>query len=211
MTDRANPMVAHYSERFQEHGPSAEAVHWADEASQFARFRILCGIADELGHVLDVGCGLGALYDHLGDRGGFSAYTGVDIVPEFLDHFRARTKDVPNVRVLRSEMPDPLPGPVDFAMASGIFNNAMDDNWGFLTDTLQAMWDAAEQGIAFNAMTRFVDFHDPDLWYVDPAEVLAFCKEELQGHPVLRHDYLTRPGAYPFEFAVYLYKEPRVG
>ncbi|NRA99091.1 MAG: class I SAM-dependent methyltransferase [Rhodobacteraceae bacterium] len=211
MTTSTNPMIAHYAERLREHGPGAKAVHWADKDSQFARFRVLCGIDDDLGHVLDVGCGLGALWDHLEDRGGYSAYTGVDIVPEFLDHLRARAAGATQVRVMRSDLPNALPGPVDYALASGIFNNAMDDNWGFLTSSLRAMWDASEKGIAFNAMTRFVDFHDPELWYVDPAEVLSFCKTELGGHPVLRHDYLTRPGAFPFEFAVYVYRTPRVG
>ncbi|RVT84295.1 hypothetical protein DXV76_11455 [Rhodobacteraceae bacterium CCMM004] len=86
----------------------------------------------------------------------------------------------------------------------------MDDNWGFMTAVLRQMWAAAEKGIAFNAMTSHVDYRDPGLWYVDPGEVLAFCKSALGGHPVLVHDYVLREGGFPFEFALYVYKSPRL-
>jgi hypothetical protein len=85
----------------------------------------------------------------------------------------------------------------------------MDDNWGFMTTTLRRMYAAARRGIAFNAMTSHVDYRDPELFYVDPMQVFAFCKAELGGHPVLRHDYVTRPGGFPYEFAIYVYKSPR--
>jgi hypothetical protein len=78
-----------------------------------------------------------------------------------------------------------------------------------MTRTLRRMWAVAGKGIAFNSMSTHVDYRDPELYYVDPLEALAFCKSELGGHPVLRHDYILRPGGFPFEFAIYLYKSPR--
>ena len=37
---------------------------------------------------------------------------------------------------------------------------------------------------------------------------LSMDHSELGGHPVLRHDYVTRPGGFPFEFTMYVYKQP---
>ena len=48
---------AHYKALFSEHGNSAKAVQWGDDASQHNRFEILAQVAPKLGSVVDVGCG----------------------------------------------------------------------------------------------------------------------------------------------------------
>lgn len=201
-------LIAHYQGLLDKHGPSAEAVQWADSATQRARFSILAEISDDLGSVLDFGCGLGDLCLHLRKNGFTGAYHGVDIVPDFVAHANAVFQDDDKAQASLIKPGEALPTGYDFVLLSGVFNNRMDDNRGFMEDTLRAMWDAAEKGIAFNAMSTWVDFQDDALWYVDPSEVFAFCKEELGGHPVLRHDYALRDGGYPFEFAVYVRKSP---
>ena len=54
-----------------------------------------------------------------------------------------------------------------------------------------------------------MDYVDDGLFYVDPTRVIDFCKIELGGHPILRHDYTLRPNGFPFEFSVYVYKKPQ--
>lgn len=201
-------LIAHYRALLEKHGPGAQAVQWADAETQSARFAVLTGIVPDLGRVLDVGCGLGHLQAFLKARGHTGAYHGVDIVPEFIAHAQIAMAEDPKSKA-ELIAPDATLPPCDYALLSGVFNNRMDDNWGFMTSTLRRMWAAAEKGIAFNAMTSHVDYHDDGLFYVDPMEVVAFCKRELGGHPVLRHDYTLRPEGFPFEFAVYLYKAPR--
>ncbi len=202
-------IVANYTELLREKGSGAEAVQWADEASQRARFEVLSKVDPTLASVLDVGCGLADFLLFLREKGLTTRYTGVDIVPEFVDLAnRTLENDDQAEALLLDAGGDDLPNGHDFAILSGAFNNAMPDNWGFMTTTLRKMYDAADVGIAFNAMSTWVDFQDPKLWYVDPMEVFAFCKRDLGGHPVLRHDYSTRDGGYPFEFAMYVYKEP---
>lgn len=200
-------LVAHYQSLLQKHGPSPQAVQYSDAATQSARFAVLAEIAPDLGTVLDVGCGLGHLYPFLKSRGHTGQYHGVDIVPEFVDYANAAMAGDPSAKASLIAPQDPLP-PCDHALLSGVFNNRMDDNWGFMTSTLRRMWAAAKHGIAFNAMTNHVDYLDDDLFYVDPMKVFAFCKSELGGHPSLRHDYAVRPDGFPFEFAVYVRKSP---
>jgi SAM-dependent methyltransferase len=200
-------LIAHYQALLAKHGPSAQAVQYADAETQTARFAVLTGIAPDLGRVLDVGCGLCHLHGFLKQRGGFSAYHGVDVVPEFITLANAAMADDPRASASLIAPEQDLPA-CDHALLSGVFNNKMTDNWGFMTQTLRRMWAAADKGIAFNAMTSHVDSRDKGLYYVDPTEVFTFCKRELGGHPVLRHDYSVRQGGFPFEFAIYLHKTP---
>lgn len=202
-------LVAAYQQRLAEYGPGSAAVQYSDRASHFARFEILFDIDRDMASVIDVGCGLADFYHFLRANGSMARYHGIDIVPEFAELSAEALADDPDAHVVLADAEnEALPGGFDYAVLSGVFNNRMDDNWGFMTATLRRMWDAAEQGIAFNAMSSHVDYRDDGLFYVDPMEVFAFCKTELGGHPVLRHDYVTRPGGFPFEFAMYVRKTP---
>lgn len=204
-------LVALYQKRLAEHGPGAAAVQYSDRTSHFARFEVLAEIDRDMASVLDVGCGLADFCHFLRARGSTARYHGIDIVPEFVDLAAAALADDPAASVsLADAEDDTMPHGFDYAALSGVFNNRMDDNWGFMTRTLCQMWAAAGKGIAFNAMSSHVDYRDDGLFYVDPMQVFAFCKEELRGHPVLRHDYVTQPGGYPFEFAMYVRKAPRI-
>lgn len=204
----SSDLIHHYQSLLAKHGPTAQAVQWADTETQVGRFSILTEISADLGRVLDVGCGLGHLYSFLRAKGFEGTYQGVDIVPEFIEFASDAFASNPAARADLITPDAPLPF-CDYAILSGVFNNKMDDNWGFMTSTLRRMFEAADKGIAFNAMTSHVDFHDEGLYYVDPMKVFEFCKSELGGHPVLRHDYTLRPGGFPFEFAVYVYKAPQ--
>lgn len=204
----SDDLIAHYQQLLRKHGASANAVQWADRESQTARFSVLADVSSQLKSVLDVGCGLGDLLGYLREKGFTGRYCGVDIVPEFIDHVTA-TYGGDAKSVLDEDGAD-LPEGYDFVFLSGVFNNRMDDNKAFMEKTLRRMWDAAGRGMSFNAMSTWVDYQDPDLWYVDPLEVVAFCKDELGAHVALRHDYTLREGGFPFEFAIYAYKDANV-
>jgi SAM-dependent methyltransferase len=202
-------LIKSYQNRLRKHGPSSQAVQYSDQDSHFARFHVLAGVDPEMASVLDVGCGLCDFWRYLRATGSNARYCGVDIVPDFVDLAKAAMATDPDADVHLVDVDEgELPKGYDYAVLSGVFNNVMEDNWGFMTTTLRKMWTAAGKGIAFNAMSTHVDYRAPDLYYVDPVDVFGFCKGELGGHPVLRHDYVTRTGGFPFEFAVYVYKEP---
>lgn len=206
---QSDDLIRHYQALLAEHGAGPNAVQWADAETQVARFAVLAGVDPDMRSVLDVGCGLADFYHFLRARGSGARYQGVDIVPDFVGLAQKALADDARADAALIGADDDLPGGCDYAILSGVFNNRMDDNWGFMTQTLHRMWAAVDKGIAFNAMTSHVDYHDEGLWYVDPMQVFAFCKRELGGHPILRHDYTLRDGGFPFEFAIYVYKEPR--
>ena len=200
-------LVTHYQNLLKQHGPGPQAVQYSDITSQNARFEILTQIDSNLNSVLDIGCGLGDLWAFMRSKGDQSSYLGLDIVPEFVEHANARFNDNSKAQLLNSL--EALPLGYDYALLSGVFNNRVEKNWEFMTKTLKRMYEASNKGIAFNAMSIFVDYFDPELYYVDPTKLINFCKKELGGHPVLRHDYILSKDGFPFEFVLYVYKSPK--
>ncbi len=197
----------HYRDLFATHGDAPAAVQYSDRDSQFRRFEVLAQVADDLGSVVDLGCGLGHFAGFLRARGFAGPYCGLDFVPEFVEHARLRFADDPQARFERCDLKaDAFPeGYATFAV-SGVFNNRQDDNRAFLESTLRKAFAAAQRQVAFNVMSTYVDFEAPDLYYTDPREVFDFCKRELTRRVTLRHDYLVRDDRPPFEYTVYLYK-----
>lgn len=200
----------HYRNLYHKHGDSAGAVQYSDDASHKARFAVLRAVDPNAQSILDVGCGLGHLYRYLKEQGFSGRYTGVDIVPEFIATANEHMITDPQANALLVAGDEALPQGHEYVVLSGVFNNLMDDNAGFISDTLKRMFAVAEKGIAFNAMSTYVDYEDDKLYYTNPLELLHFCKQELGGHPLLRHDYSLSAGGYPFEYAVYVYKQPRI-
>ena len=196
----------HYQDLFAEHGNSSHAVQYSDSASQFKRFEILQQIDRSMESVVDIGCGLGHLYEFLQTKNENIRYLGLDFVKEFIQAAQnTHGKDQVAFQVCDLYQ-DQIPSGYDYALLSGVFNNLMPDNWGFMRMTLEKMFAAANKGIAFNCMSTYVDYFDAGLFYVNPCEVFDFCKRELGRKVVLRNEYLIREGSIPFECTFYVYK-----
>ena len=201
------PLQQHYQHLFRAHGDSAQAVQYTDAPSQSRRFQVLREVAPQLGSVVDLGCGLGHFRDYLRSTGFSGPYLGLDFVDEFVDHGNTKHADDPLTSFRRCDLDaDDYPQGHDTFFVCGVFNNRMPDNAGFMRKVLQKAFDATRTQLAFNAMSTYVDFESPDLYYTDPREIFDFCKRNLTRRVVLRHDYLVRDDRPPFEYTMYLYK-----
>jgi SAM-dependent methyltransferase len=126
------------------------------------------------GPVLDVGCGPGHLTEHLRQRGVDA--TGIDLVPEFIDHARAAHPDG------RYEIGSMLELPVPDCSLAGILawysliHLSPDDLDVTLTELRRAMTPGATLVIGF--------FDGDDLEQFDHAVVLAYYwpADELSAH-----------------------------
>ncbi|MFF7107629.1 class I SAM-dependent methyltransferase [Pseudomonas sichuanensis] len=193
----------HYSNLLETHGDTFEAAQYSSRASQEARFAVLASIADLNGaKILDFGCGTGHLATYLHQQGIEFSYTGVDILENFFVHGRAKH---PEHRFgLWEEFCHER---FDYVFVSGVFNNVLDDNWGFFADSVKKLFDVADKGLAFNLMSSYVDYRDPGLWYVDPERVFSYVKT-ITPYLTVRNDYVVKDTQVPFEFAVYAYRVP---
>jgi len=197
----------HYAALFVEHGDTAAAVQQRDRETQERRMRRLCEIGDvSQAQVLDFGCGSGHLLSVLRSEFGFSgAYVGYDLSEPHLAAGRLKFPDATFER--RDIFEQGIDRTVGYVMISGVFNNRMTDNWGFMTAALERLYGAATEGVAFNCLSTYVDYEDPNLYYADPREVFDFCKRRLSPFVNLRHDYRIKPNVIPFEFTVYVYRD----
>ena len=70
---------------------------------------------------------------------------------------------------------------------------------------LKKVFPLAKRGIAFNVMSKQVDWERNDLFHLSLDEMSSFVTKHLSRHFVVRNDY----GLY--EYTVYLYHEPVTG
>ncbi len=191
---------SHYRSLVQLHGDTHEAAQYSSRESQEARFSVLAGVGDlQQQRLLDFGCGFGQLAGYLGARAVDCRYTGVDVVDEFFPFARQK---YPMHRF--GQWTDFETERFDYAIVSGVFNNRMADNQRFFESTVELLLKKVDKGIAFNLMSRYVDFEDPGLWYTRPEDVFSFMKR-LTPFVTLRHDYVVKPGSVAFEYTLYAY------
>jgi SAM-dependent methyltransferase len=185
----------YYTDKLREHGPTHRGVDWSTAESQTTRFAQLLSVVSSGGIVLDYGCGYGALVEHLPDP---SDYVGYDISEEMISAARAR---YPGARFTSSEADLK---PVDYVVASGIFNvkaGAEEANWvEYVAATLERFDGLAARGFAFNMLTSYSDppLMRRDLYYAEPLRWFDECKRRYARNVALLHDY----GLYEFTIIV---------
>lgn len=205
---------AHYGRTFAEHGTNAEGVDWgassADHRLRLDRMLAVTEIGRQPGapqSLLDVGCGYGSLLDVIKERGLELSYIGMEICDAMLDAARARHPDAEwRCSDILQTMGDRN---YDYAVCNGILTQKLDVSQrkmdAFLKAVVTRMFHMTRVGIAFNVMTTHVNFTVANLYYRNPAELMAWCMSELT--PRVRLDH-----AYPlFEYTLYLYHEDAPG
>ena len=193
----------YYARRLEEHGETPRGVDWNNEEGQRLRFAQLLKLLDgsERFSLLDLGCGYGALVEPLRERFEHAHYLGLDVSAEMVRSAQRRFAGMPHVRF---EVGDRVQEPVDFAVASGIFNVRMQRSpaeWGgYVNDTLDALHAMTLRGFAFNCLTSYSDANRQraDLHYADPCELFHRCKTRYGRNVALMHDY----GLYEFTIIV---------
>lgn len=205
-------IVAYYRERLERYGASPEAVQYPNAAEQRARFQMLRRIDPGTDFSLvDFGCGLGHLLTDFRASGWVGDFTGIEIVPEFVQEATKTFAEDPLARFELQDYGALLEGvKADYVVSSGVFNNARPGSKEFSFEAIEAMWQAAERGIGFNFLSAWVDYLDPSLAYLDPGEVLAFLRKRLGANAVLFNDYVYRESGYPYEVTIFAYRAARM-
>lgn len=197
-------VAARYLERYAQHGIHVDSLKSGGAAKQFIRHSVhasMFNLQDK--HVLDVGCGIGMFYEYLKSLPvQIASYTGLDIVDPFLEYDRAR---YPEARFDKVDIfLDPLDAySPDIVFMSQVFNNKYKDadNEEIAKEAIRRFFAIAKVGIAIDFMTSYVDFNEAELHYFAPEKMFSFAKT-LTRTVALRHDYV------PFEFTLFLYKQP---
>lgn len=194
-----------YGDLFARHGADCRALSFSSAQTQHTRFAALLPLLpadrDQAFTLLDVGCGFGDLYGYLREAGYVAVeYTGVDLMPEFVDCAAARW---PDGRFAAGDfLADGAPaGAYDFVLSSGALNVVTEqhpDHYDFVFGMVGHMYDLARRGVGFNLLSARGqgDFaRDERFFFCDPERVLAHCRG-LAPDTELDHGYLS------YDFAI---------
>ena len=101
------------------------------------------------------------------------------------------------------ENPENVPE-FDYIVMNGVFTEKRELSYNDMLDyfkkLIRAVFEKAKKGIAFNVMSKHVDWEREDLFHLSFDELGSFLKEEISRNFTIRNDY----GLY--EYTVYIYK-----
>ena len=211
MTDAGyRRIVEHYEDCLARHGDTHLGVDWPRLADAETRYRVMLGLiqpsADEVS-VLDFGCGAGHLYEFIRrNRHPGLLYSGLDLSPRFVELCRSKHPEV-SFECVDLMHHDIATSPrFDYVVANGVFTEkrelSFDAMLGYFEAMIPRLFALARIGIAFNVMSKAVDWERDDLFHL-PLDTLArFLTRSVTRHFAVRNDY----GLY--EYTVYAYREP---
>jgi cyclopropane fatty-acyl-phospholipid synthase-like methyltransferase len=156
---------------------------------------------------LDFGCGLGHMYDYIRKNNIDVEYAGMDMSKVFVDKCREK---YPENKFYRADLiageGDDIPK-YDYITMNGVFTekNAItyDEMFFYFTELVKKVYQKCNYGIAFNVMSKDVDWERNDLFHLPLNELSSFLTKEITRNFIIRYDY----GLY--EYTVYIYKKGR--
>ena len=189
-----NSVEKYYTGRLREFGATPRGVDWNSSESQTLRFGQLTYLltGDTQFSILDYGCGYGSLLDFLTEKKIQCSYFGFDISEEMVQRGRQLHQNGNDICFFSdaAELK-----PVDYVVASGIFNVRLqsgETDWAdYMLATVDRIADLATRGFAFNVLSLYSDpeYRRPDLYYADPLFWFDHCKRKYSRFVSLLHDY----------------------
>jgi SAM-dependent methyltransferase len=203
-------IVRHYEECLEKHGDSHLGVDWPKIDDAQKRYRIMVEVArfartsGEKYSILDFGCGAAHLYEFI-EKNNLKqfSYKGIDISSKFISLCRQKYPNLYFEVVDALENQEGIPTS-DFVVMNGVFTEkrelTFDAMWEYFRKLLAIVFEKTTVGLAFNVMSKHVDWERDDLFHL-PHDLLAeFLTKNLTRNYIIRNDY----GLY--EYTVYLYK-----
>ena len=191
----------YYQEQHQEwrdtpHQNSPIAVGWLDgRQNQTKRFQTLLDIGVQEGDsILDLGCGLGHLSEHLNKIGLKVNYTGIDTNKWAID----QAQQVKEETFLHGTIFE-LCGTYDWGLASGVFNVQFPKVE--MLETINELLSKAKKGVAFNLLSHADSNFDKDI----PMAYETYIPNEIVSH--LKGDVsIVKDYGVTNDFTIYIRK-----
>ncbi|MCJ7625270.1 MAG: class I SAM-dependent methyltransferase [Anaerolineaceae bacterium] len=201
----------YFKSKLETHGATAQGADWNSRNAQETRFEQLIKVIDPfvVFSILDFGCGYGALADYLLTKGyQFENFYGYDVLESMVQEAYRLHPD--RDKFLFSTHFDEFP-PVDYGIASGVFNIRLDFSYQEWTEyvlkCLNQMDQLTAKGFSANFLTKYSDPDrmDSKLYYADPCFLFDYCKIHFSKNVALLHDYKL------YDFTILVRKYPEQG
>jgi SAM-dependent methyltransferase len=202
-------IVAHYEACLERHGDSHLGVDWPRSEDLGKRYDVMLDLVrretpDEIVTLLDFGCGAAHLYEHMlatGVRG--IEYAGLDLSEKFVALARRK---FPSRAFYRADLlteDDRVPA-FDYVVMNGVFTVkrglTFEEMLAYFELLLKRVWTKTRRGLAFNVMSKHVDWEREDLFHLPFDTLAALLTRGLARNFVIRNDY----GLY--EYTAYVYR-----
>ncbi len=201
-------IVRHYEECLENHGDTFAGVDWPKEEDAYKRYQVMLDVMKfdktviRFPSVLDFGCGLGFMYKYILDKGLNINYKGVDISDKYLSVCKKKypSLDFQKIDIMKEQYEHKH----DYIIANGVFTEkgileytVMKE---YFMDMIRKLYSMCRRGLAFNVMSKDVDWERDDLFHLPLNELSEFLTKNVTRNYIIRNDY----GLY--EYTTYLYK-----
>lgn len=202
-------IVEHYESCLQRHGDTHLGVDWPRAEDVATRYRVMLEVVRgqaPTGSVslLDFGCGAAHLYEHILATGlAGIEYSGLDLSERFVALSRAKfpQRTFYCVDLLENGAGVPV---FDYVVMNGVFTIkgglTFEEMTAYFERLLKAAWAKTDRGLAFNVMSKHVDWERQELFHLPFDTLAGFLVRELSRNFVVRSDY----GLY--EYTTYVYR-----
>lgn len=201
-------IVAHYEACLAQHGDTHLGVDWPKVEDVPKRHRVMLDVirpGSAKVTLLDFGCGAAHLNEYIREQAlNHIEYAGLDLSEKFVHLAQSK---FPENRFFRLDLlDDDASLPVfDYVVMNGVFTEKREMSFAemlaYFKRLVPRVFAHARRGIAFNVMSKHVEWEREDLFHL-PFDTLAeFLRQELTRHFVFRNDY----GLY--EYTTYVYHE----
>ena len=201
-------IVSHYESCLRRHGDTHLGVDWPRQRDAEISYGVMLDVirpADRNASVqlLDFGCGASHLYEYiLTRRMDRISYSGLDLSEKFIELSKSKFPAVNYYCVDLLSEDATIPN-FDYIVMNGVFTEkcglSFDEMFSYFNRLVTKVFERAEVGIAFNVMSKQVDWERDDLFHL-PFDMLAsFLSLKLSRNFVFRHDY----GLYQYTTYVY--------
>ena len=206
-----NNIISHYEECLEKHGDTHLGVDWPKIEDVDKRYKVMLDIIKFDGlnltssTLLDFGCGTAHLLEYI-HKNHYSdiKYSGLDISQKFVDVAQNKFPDIDFYcsDILENESSIPT---FDYIVMNGVFTEkrelTFDQMWEYFTKLLTLVYEKSSKGIAFNVMSKNVEWEREDLFHVSHDLLSDFLCKNLSRNYIIRNDY----GLY--EYTVYVLKK----
>lgn len=195
-----------YQDKFRKFGIDPKSLLWKTRGAAHQRFRQFWKEIDfNNKKVLDIGCGFGEFGKFLFKRYRNVKYTGIDIIPEFIEIAK---KEVPDgnffaADYLYDHSTSLRTSKYDVVVASGVLNsNKEGQNLEYRKKGIAKMFSLTSHILAFNMLgghPALINKKESNVWYADSLEILEYCMS-LTKKVILRQQYNSK------DFTIVMYK-----
>lgn len=210
MKKKYDKIVEHYEECLEKHGDNHLGVDWPKLEDVNTRYKVMLDLlwfnenSNNNISLLDFGCGTAHLFEYIKEKKYDNIeYSGLDISQKFYTVAQKKFPDNAFYCMDILENSDTLPN-FDYIIMNGVFTEkrelSFEEMWNYFSEMIGLVYKKSNKGLAFNVMSKNVDWERDDLFHVSYDLLTNFLCKNITRNQIIRNDY----GLY--EYTVYLFK-----